>query len=47
MNAFVEQPLYAALQDLAEKEGLTLSMLSRDLLKEALEIQQESWRVRR
>lgn len=41
INVVVEKPLYAALQDLAEDEGISLSMLMRDLVKEALEIRED------
>jgi hypothetical protein len=37
INIVVEPSLYAAIQDLAEKKGLSLSMLTRDLIKESLE----------
>ena len=41
IHVAVEKPLYAALQELAKEEGLTLSMLTRDLLKEALEMRED------
>lgn len=41
INVVVEKPLYVALQDLAEDTGLSLSMLMRDLVKEALEIRED------
>ena len=37
INIVVEPSLYAAIQDLAEKKGMSLSMLTRDLIKESLE----------
>jgi len=41
INVVVEEPLYVALQDLAEDEGISLSMLMRDLAKEALVIRED------
>jgi hypothetical protein len=37
INIVVEPSLYDAIQDLAEKKGMSLSMLTRDLIKESLE----------
>jgi hypothetical protein len=36
VNVVLEKPLFAALQKLAEKEGVSLSTKARDLLREAL-----------
>ncbi|PCI31393.1 MAG: antitoxin, RHH family protein [Elusimicrobia bacterium] len=36
INVVLEKPLYAALMKLAEKDGVSLSMKARDLLREAL-----------
>ncbi len=41
INVVVEKPLYIALQDLAEDEGISVSMLMRDLVKEALDIRED------
>ena len=41
INVVLEKPLYSALYDLAEEQGLSLSMLTRDLIKEALELRED------
>jgi hypothetical protein len=41
INVVLEKPLYSALHDLAEDEGVSMSMLMRDLVKEALEIRED------
>lgn len=41
INVVLEKPLYSALHDLAEEQGLSLSMLMRDLVKEALELRED------
>ena len=41
LNVVLEKPLYNALHDLAEDEGVSMSMLMRDLVKEALEIRED------
>ncbi len=41
INVVLEKPLYNALHDLAEDEGVSMSMLMRDLVKEALEIRED------
>ncbi len=41
INVVLEKPLYSALHDLAEDEGVSLSMLMRDLVKEALELRED------
>ena len=41
INVVLEKPLYNALHDLAEEQGLSLSMLMRDLVKEALELRED------
>jgi len=38
INAVLEPPLYKAVQRLAEAEGVSLSQKVRDLVKEALEL---------
>jgi predicted DNA-binding protein len=37
----LEKPVYNALHDLAENEGVSMSMLMRDLVKEALELRED------
>ncbi|MFO7983889.1 MAG: ribbon-helix-helix protein, CopG family [Desulfuromonadales bacterium] len=41
INIVLEKPLYNALHDLAEDEGISMSMLMRDLVKEALELRED------
>lgn len=41
INVVLEKPLYNALHDLAEDEGISMSMLMRDLVKEALELRED------
>lgn len=41
INVVLEKPLYNALHDLAEEQGLSLSMLMRNLAKEALELRED------
>lgn len=41
INVVLEKPLYSALHDLAEEQGISLSMLMRDLVKEALELRED------
>lgn len=41
INVVLEKPLYSALHDLAEEQGLSLSMLMRDLAREALELRED------
>ncbi len=37
INVVLEKPLYEALRKIAKKEGLSVSLKARDLLREALE----------
>ncbi|AJF07633.1 ribbon-helix-helix domain-containing protein [Geoalkalibacter subterraneus] len=41
VNVVLEKPVYNALHDLAENEGVSMSMLMRDLVKEALELRED------
>jgi hypothetical protein len=41
INVVLDVPLYKSVQFLAEKDGVSLSTKVRDLLKEALEIQED------
>jgi predicted DNA-binding protein len=41
VNIVVEQPLYAVLQDLAASEGISMSTLARDLIREAIDIRED------
>jgi len=41
INVVLEKPLYNALQHLARHQGISLSMLMRDLAREALELRED------
>jgi predicted DNA-binding protein len=41
INVVLDPPLYQTVQFLAEKDGVSLSTKVRDLLREALEIQED------
>ena len=41
INVLLEKPLYSDLHELAEVQGVSLSMLMRDLVKEALELRED------
>lgn len=41
INISVDQPLYVILQAMAEDEGVSMSMLARDLIKESLELRED------
>lgn len=41
MSIVIEEPIYTAIHDLAEKEGISMSRAARDLIKEALEIRED------
>ena len=41
INVVLEKPLYNAIVHLAAKEGISLSTKVRDLIKEALEIEED------
>jgi hypothetical protein len=41
INVVLEKPLYNAVHDLAEDEGVSMSMLMRDLVREALELRED------
>ena len=40
INVVLEKPLYDSIKRLAKKDGVSLSLKARDLVKEALEIQE-------
>lgn len=42
INVVLEKPVYESIQQLAEKEGVSLSSKARDLIREALEIQEDA-----
>lgn len=41
VNIVVEPPLYGLMHDLAQAQGLSLSALARDLIREALELRED------
>jgi metal-responsive CopG/Arc/MetJ family transcriptional regulator len=41
INVVLEKPLYNSVQHLAEKEGVSLSLKVRDLIREALEFYED------
>ena len=41
VNVVLEKPVYSVLHDLAETEGVSMSMLMRDLVKEALDLRED------
>jgi len=41
VNVVLEKPLYRTVERLAERDGLSLSLKVRDLIKEALEIEED------
>ncbi len=42
INVVLEEPLYRIIRELAKKDGLSLSMVSRDLIREALELREDA-----
>ncbi len=42
VNVVLEKPLYKRIGNLAKREGVSLSMAVRDLVKEALEIREDA-----
>lgn len=41
INVVLEKPLYNAVHDLAEDEGVSMSTLMRDLVRESLELRED------
>jgi len=41
INVVLEKPLYDSIKRLAKKDGVSLSLKARDLVKEALETQED------
>ena len=42
INIVVEEPLYKIIREMAQKDGLSMSNLSRDLIREALELREDT-----
>jgi hypothetical protein len=41
VNIVVEPPLYNVMQDIATNEGVSLSTVARDLIREAIELRED------
>ncbi len=41
VNIVVEEPLYNVLNDIATREGVSLSTVARDLIREAIELRED------
>lgn len=42
INIVVERPLYTTIHDMAEDSGISMAMVVRDLIKEALELKEDA-----
>ena len=41
INVVVDPPLYEQIEQLADRQGVSMSMATRDLIKEALEMEED------
>ena len=41
INVVVEPPLYELIEEIAERQGISMSLVTRDLIKEALEMEED------
>ena len=41
VNIVIEPPLYGVMRDLATSEGVSMSTLARDLIREAIELRED------
>jgi len=41
VNVVLEKPLYTMLHDLADNDGVSMSMLVRDMVREAVELRED------
>ena len=41
VNIVVEPPLYSVLHDLAKSEGISMSTIARDLIREAIDLRED------
>jgi predicted DNA-binding protein len=41
VNIVVEPPLYSVMHDLADSEGVSMSTLARDLIREAIDLRED------
>jgi predicted transcriptional regulator len=42
VNVVLEKPLYAAVDEIAKRQGLSKSMVVRDLVREAIELREDA-----
>lgn len=42
INVVLDKPIFESIQMLAQREGISLSLKARDLIKEALEIEEDT-----
>lgn len=42
INVALEKPLYSIIEELARLKGLSMSMVTRELIKEAIEIEEDT-----
>lgn len=42
INVALEKPIYSLIEKLAQQRGLSLSMVTRDLIRDALEIHEDA-----
>ncbi len=47
LNVVLEEPLYLGIKNLAKKEGISLSLMARDLIRKALEDYEDSYWVKK
>ncbi len=47
LNVVLEPPVYSSIRRLAEKDGVSLSLKARDLIKEALETYEDRYWLKR
>ncbi len=43
INVALEEPLYRSVSQLAKKDGVSLSLKVRDLIREAMELQEDAY----
>lgn len=41
INVVVEKPLYSAINEISKREGVSMAMVVRDLVKEAIEVRED------
>jgi len=42
LNIVIEEPIYRVIHDLSETRGISMSTLTRDLIREALELREDA-----